>query len=208
MEDHKPQKYTFKIVFLGDIGTGKTSIIRRYVKNEFTFQYKATIGVDFFTRVIEMENGDAVHLQMWDVAGQDRSGPLLSMYCRQSHAVVYVFDCNRLQTLTNVPKWIGEFKKKTEERHIPSMLMANKNDIEHRFITSTVDLLVQNAFIDCGWHMCSAKDNIGIESSMLELVHKLIAGHRNEGFDIANEDVVDFSIQEEKKKKKSECCSK
>ncbi|CAI4229300.1 unnamed protein product [Auanema sp. JU1783] len=60
---------TFKVLVIGDCGTGKTSIIRRYVHNMYNTNYKATIGVDFAVKILVVNTTEIVHLQMWDISG-------------------------------------------------------------------------------------------------------------------------------------------
>lgn len=74
-----PQKreYLYKVLVIGELGTGKTSFIKRYVHQFFSQNYRATIGVDFALKVLNL--GDlVVRLQLWDVAGQERYGNLYS----------------------------------------------------------------------------------------------------------------------------------
>ena len=169
------RRFTFKILALGDQGTGKTSLIRRFVKNQFSYQYKSTVGVDFATRTVELESGDVVELQLWDVAGQERFGSLMPVYCRGAQGVLYVFDCARPKTLTSVPKWKQSLEHKTNLPDLPSVLLANKSDLRHAFPEATADMTVDLGRVSCGWHYTSAKDNTGIESSILELVYHLVA---------------------------------
>lgn len=60
----------FKVLVIGDVDVGKTSIVLQYVKKGFSEGYKATIGVDFALKTIEWEPGTVVRLQLWDIAGE------------------------------------------------------------------------------------------------------------------------------------------
>lgn len=60
----------FKVLVIGDVGVGKTSVVLRYVERGFSEGYKATIGVDFALKTIEYEPRTLVRLQLWDIAGE------------------------------------------------------------------------------------------------------------------------------------------
>ncbi|KAG7245973.1 hypothetical protein CRUP_022441, partial [Coryphaenoides rupestris] len=62
------QEHLFKILVIGDLGVGKTSIIRRYVHQIFSQHYRATIGVDFALKVLQWDSSTVVRLQLWDIA--------------------------------------------------------------------------------------------------------------------------------------------
>lgn len=66
----KPKDHLYKILVIGDLGTGKTSIIKRYVHRFFTQHYRATIGVDFALKVLNWDENTLVRLQLWDIAGK------------------------------------------------------------------------------------------------------------------------------------------
>ena len=63
--------YLFKVVLIGDSGVGKSNLLSRFTKNEFSTESKSTIGVEFATRSIQVE-GKIVKAQIWDTAGQER----------------------------------------------------------------------------------------------------------------------------------------
>lgn len=67
--------YLFKVVLIGDSGVGKSNLLSRFTKNEFSQQSKSTIGVEFATRSIQVDD-KVVKAQIWDTAGQERSSPL------------------------------------------------------------------------------------------------------------------------------------
>ncbi|KAG7251076.1 hypothetical protein CRUP_016375 [Coryphaenoides rupestris] len=68
------QEHLFKILVIGDLGVGKTSIIRRYVHQIFSQHYRATIGVDFALKVLQWDSSTVVRLQLWDIADQTING--------------------------------------------------------------------------------------------------------------------------------------
>lgn len=123
----------YKIVVVGDIGTGKTSLIKRLVHDVFSPNYKATIGVDF--RIYKC---DAGHLQLWDIAGQERFGNMTRTYYREARAAVVTYDVNRIGTLDGATKWIQDLKEKLDEgfgtarSRIPLLIVATKSDLLRR----------------------------------------------------------------------------
>lgn len=68
------KEHLYKILVIGELGTGKTSFIKRYVHQFFSSNYRATIGVDFALKVIPWDPSTLVRLQLWDIAGQERFG--------------------------------------------------------------------------------------------------------------------------------------
>ena len=84
-------EYLFKTLVIGDIGVGKTSLIKRYVHHVFGSTYKPTIGVDFALKVINWDSETIIRLQLWDIAGQERFGTMTRVYYRDAVAAFIVF---------------------------------------------------------------------------------------------------------------------
>ena len=78
-------------VFIGDQSVGKTSIISRFMYDQFDNHYASTIGIDFVSKSVPVDNG-TVRLQLWDTAGQERFRSLIPSYIRDSQVAVVVFD--------------------------------------------------------------------------------------------------------------------
>ncbi|XP_072126877.1 ras-related protein Rab-38-like [Mobula birostris] len=173
------KEYLFKVLVIGDLGVGKTSIIKRYVHQIFSHHYRATIGVDFALKVLNWEEDTVVRLQLWDIAGQERFGNMTRVYYREAVGAFIVFDVSRASTFEAVSKWKSDLDSKVRlqnGRPVPAILLANKCDQAKDGLTSTLPKLDQfckeNGFI--AWFETSAKDNIRIEESARLLVENII----------------------------------
>ncbi len=121
-----------KVTLLGDSEVGKTSLILRYVKNEFTEVYKQTLGADFMTKKIEI-NGDPnkqITLAIWDLAGQEQFSSLREYYLAGTLAAIICFDLTKKITFEHVPAWMQETRNICGD--IPIILVGTKNDLEDR----------------------------------------------------------------------------
>lgn len=117
----------FKITFIGDQATGKTSLITRFKHGSFDGDYQATIGVDFLSKTVFV-GGTSVRLQLWDSAGQERFHSLIPSYVRDSMAVVIVFDLSNPQSFNSVTLWLEDVKKSRGE-DVLLFLVGNKSDL-------------------------------------------------------------------------------
>lgn len=91
MESSGFQKYKYKVVFLGDQSVGKTSIIHRFIYDAFEDNYQATIGIDFMSHKMYIED-KVVILNLWDTAGQERFKSLIPSYIKDSAVAIVIFD--------------------------------------------------------------------------------------------------------------------
>ncbi len=117
-----------KIIFVGDAGVGKTTIISRIMDNPFNEVYEPSIGVDFMSKNIKFR-GQSVKLQMWDTAGQEKYKGLIPSYVRNSSIVFLVYDISSKTTFDNIPKWIT-FIRTIENTTL--VLCGNKTDLSDR----------------------------------------------------------------------------
>ncbi|KAG0017898.1 Ras- protein Rab-38 [Entomortierella chlamydospora] len=129
------REYLYKILVIGDVGTGKTSIIKRYVHNIFSTNYKSTIGVDFALKVIQWSPDTVIRLQLWDIAGQER-GNMARVYYREAVAALIVYDVTRPKTFEAVKRWKADLDSKVSLPDslgggpIHTVLLANKTDLQ------------------------------------------------------------------------------
>ena len=123
------QEHLYKVLVIGDLGTGKTSIIKRYVHQFFSPHYRVTIGMDFALKVLNWDNNTTIRLQLWDIAGQQRFGNMTRVYYKEAVGAFVVFDVTRLSTFEAVQMWKADLDNKVllpNGKAIPAVLLANK----------------------------------------------------------------------------------
>ncbi|KAK4746772.1 hypothetical protein SAY87_025809 [Trapa incisa] len=116
-----------KLVLLGDMGAGKTSLVLRFVKGQFHEYQESTIGAAFFTQVLSL-NEATVKFDIWDTAGQERYHSLAPMYYRGAAAAVVVYDITSMDSFQKAKKWIHELQRQGNPKLI-MFLVANKADL-------------------------------------------------------------------------------
>lgn len=116
-----------KMIMVGDYGSGKTSLVHRYIHKQFSNFYKATIGVDITSKSVQVAGLGEVEAQVWDIAGQDNFAKVRSRFYQGASAAIVVFDLTRLPTFENISNWISEIKKDIGK--IPMVLVGNKSDL-------------------------------------------------------------------------------
>nr|AMZ00344.1 Ras superfamily small GTPase Rab32 [Nilaparvata lugens] len=173
----------FKILVIGELGAGKTSIIKRYVHEFFSQNYRATIGVDFALKVLNWDQNTVVRLQLWDIAGQERFGNMTRVYYKEAVGALIVFDVTRAATFDAVLKWKQDLDSKVQlpdGSPIPCILLANKCDQPKEGIVNDKEKMneycKQNNFSD--WFETSAKENINIDNAAKCLVEKILQNEK------------------------------
>ncbi|KAG6492264.1 hypothetical protein ZIOFF_047218 [Zingiber officinale] len=121
--------YLFKIVLIGDSGVGKSNILSRFTRNEFSLDSKSTIGVEFATKTLQIE-GKTVKAQIWDTAGQERYRAITSAYYRGAVGALLVYDITKKQTFDNMQRWLHELRDHADS-NIVVMMAGNKSDLTH-----------------------------------------------------------------------------
>merc|ERR1712146_676737 len=124
-------KVLLKVIILGDSGVGKTSLMNQYVNRKFSNQYKATIGADFLTKDITLDDNRQVTLQIWDTAGQERFQSLGVAFYRGADACVLVYDVTNVKSFQQLDSWREEFLIQAMPRdpdNFPFIVLGNKVD--------------------------------------------------------------------------------
>ncbi|KAI0981003.1 hypothetical protein GJ496_008257 [Pomphorhynchus laevis] len=122
---------TCKIIFIGDSGVGKTSLIRTFCDLKFDPNYKSTIGIDFNIK-IHFNNGFKTTVQLWDTAGQERFRSLSKQYYRKADGIIIVYDVMSEESFTHVRSWLVDAQHNSDYESVPIMLIANKCDLREK----------------------------------------------------------------------------
>jgi Ras-related protein Rab-7A len=162
------KKVLLKVIILGDSGVGKTSLMNQYVNKKFSNQYRATIGADFLTKEV-MVDDRLVTLQIWDTAGQERFQSLGVAFYRGADCCVLVFDVNVAKTFDNLDSWRDEFLIQAAPRdpdRFPFVVIGNKIDMENTRVVSTKRLQAWcSTKGDIPFFETSAKEAINVEQA-------------------------------------------
>ena len=206
-----PVKRVMKAIVVGEMGTGKTSIIRRSVHNTYTEFYKSTIGVDFANKELEL-NGSPISLQLWDIAGQERYGNMTHVYYQEAVAAFVVFDVTRLQTYAAVSEWKADIDSKVftaNNEHIPCILIGNKIDLcpngWDKTDAEVEEFCREHGFM--GYMATSASTGTGIEEAVTKLV-KYVVDNNIEPLSVRDAKTVKLEKADGKKQpeQNGKCC--
>ncbi|EPY53208.1 GTPase Ypt5 [Schizosaccharomyces cryophilus OY26] len=117
-----------KLVLLGDSAVGKSSLVLRFVKDQFDDYRESTIGAAFLTQTVPIDDSTSVKLEIWDTAGQERYKSLAPMYYRNANCAIVVYDITQASSLEKAKSWIKELQRQAPEGIIIA-LAGNKLDL-------------------------------------------------------------------------------
>jgi len=168
----RKQMIQTKLVFLGEAAVGKSSIVLRFVKDEFNTNSESTIGAAFLTAQVDVSEGQTIKYEIWDTAGQERFHSLAPMYYRGAQAAIVVYDITNMQSFERAKSWVQEL----QVRGNPDVIIAltgNKADLEeHRKVSPQMGKTYadQNGLI---FRECSAKTNTNISELFEEIARRI-----------------------------------
>lgn len=173
-------KFAFKIILIGPSAVGKTSLINRYVKNQFT-DYKPTLGVDFLLK--EVKTGEKFSkLSIWDIGGHEKFKTLHQHYYQGTNGALLIFDLTRKKTYEEIDVWYSEMVE-ILKRKIPFVLIGNKLDlIKKKKEIPILDDIAGNYAEDHGsiYIKTSAKTGKNVETAFVELVERMMEAKKKE----------------------------
>jgi len=198
------KKILLKILVLGESGVGKTSLLLRYVENRFTFNTKSTIGANFLTKRMEVDDKVAT-CQIWDTAGQERFQGLGTAFYRGSDGVLFVFDVTSRKSFEELEQWKKAFLIQVNQEgnnSFPMIIVANKVDLADQREVSQKEMKDWCAKHNLQWFEASAKEGANVDRAFEEIARLVISKMKPE--DILY-DTVDLSATTSGKKDDCGC---
>jgi len=171
------KSFIYKICLLGDGGVGKTSLVLRYCEGQFKENYMMTIGSNFSTKTVELEEYPLynIKLQVWDLAGQKHFSFVRPPFYRGTSGILMVFDLTRRSSFQNLLSWKEEYEKVVGPK--PNILVGNKLDLAEDNIRE-IGIQEGEAFKDeinaLSYHETSAKDGRGVEKIFKEITRDIL----------------------------------
>jgi Ras-related protein Rab-11A len=169
--------HVIKVVFIGDSGVGKTNILSRFCRDEFMLNSQSTIGVEFASKTISLENGKIIKTQIWDTAGQERYKSVTNTYYYRSQGALVVFDITKPSTFKSVDRWVSQLREYAGNE-VVIVLVGNKTDLKSLRAVSKEEALEKAAALgDLDYIETSALNNCHINDTFNILVSSKIINY-------------------------------
>ena len=208
--DKDSYEFLFKLILIGDSSVGKSNILLQYLKGQFDPNSKATVGVEFGTKNIEINN-KKIKIQIWDTAGQERYRSITSAYYRGAKGAFIVYDITRKTTFDNIDRWAADLKANGDD-NISIVLIGNKLDLEDKREVQKDEGVKKSEEFKTAFMETSALNGDNIDKAFDELIEQIYQNNCSIIDDGVN---VDFekgvNLNEEKEDTgniiKKKCCN-
>ncbi len=165
--------YSCKVILLGQGGVGKTSVIRRFVEQAFSHDYKTTVGSNFLLKRLQLDAETRMTIQIWDLSGQDSFRNIRTQYFLHSHGGIMVYDLTRPETLEKLNKWHVDFTEKAGD--VPLMLFGNKVDLKEARVVKPEAGIQKAEKFNATYYETSALDGTNVQEAFTQLALQIIA---------------------------------
>jgi Ras-related protein Rab-6A len=161
----------YKIVLLGNLAVGKTSIINQFMYGTFDHMHQPTIGIDFLSQTMYLDDR-TIRLQLWDTAGQERFRALIPSYIRDSSVAVIVYDVTNRQSFMDVDKWVEDVRNE-RGTDVIIMVAGNKIDLADKRVVTLEEGDTKAADLNVMHIEVSAKAGVNVKTLFRRLAQEL-----------------------------------
>jgi len=200
------QTFNFKIIVLGDIAVGKTSVIARYITNTFTEEYKSSIACEYKEKKIDLDGETIANLQIWDTCGEEKFMAVTKQYYNDAHGAIVIYDLTDKKTFARLESWIESLKNNAPAK-IAIMIAGNKSDLSDKKVNLENELKPYKEKYEC--IEVSAKSGANISLLFENLTHKIMDKLNEKGEEEEKipqrESIALKNVKDKKKKKQCSC---
>ena len=197
-----------KIILIGDSAVGKTNIMSKYLKGEFQENTKATVGVEFGSKLFKIDN-HTIKAQIWDTAGQEKYKAITGAYYKGSKGAFVVYDITRRDTFESADRWINDLKV-TADPKINIILIGNKCDLEDKREVLKEQGEEKAKSFDCAFLETSALKGDNIDKGFEMMVNEIFKKYGEESMEDDDfgtmEKGEDINLEKTNKVEKKGCC--
>ena len=180
----------YKIVLVGDSGVGKSNVLSRFTRNKFSADEKSTVGVEFATKIVELEESKKkIKAQVWDTAGQERYRAITNAYYRGALGALLIYDVSKRTTFVNIARWMQELHDHAS-KDIVVIVCGNKIDLSNAREVSTDE---GREFADRNklpFLETSALDATNVDIAFIRLIEDIFAKRRDSALDTPNATII------------------
>ena len=192
-----------KMIIVGDSGTGKTSIITRYIKQTFEPNNKATIVPLYSSKVLTI-NGNKYQFNIWDIPGQDRNPVVTRSFAQDTQGIIYC--CEVKKTKESLKSWEESLNSFTDTKEIPKIIVENKCDLlgDESFYNEDINILRETAKkLECfKFFRTSALDGYNVNEAFNALINEMIKNVKIKGIENSNK----IKLSNKRKSTNAKCC--
>lgn len=179
---------TFKVVLVGDTGVGKTSMMNRYMHNQFDQFKQTTISPSFITKVVQISKANTlvdtssktnnIKLQIWDTAGNEKFRSLSKMYYQNADWVIFCYDITMKSSFEELESWKQEIEENLDSKYWKMVICGCKSDLTEQREVNLKDALIFAK--ECGFKLfeTSSKLDKGIDFLFLEVAKMMLKMRR------------------------------
>ena len=196
----------FKLILIGDSCVGKSNILLKYLKNEFDPNSRATVGVEFGTKNI-LINNKKIKIQIWDTAGEERYRSITSAYYKGAKGALIVYDITKKSSFNNIDKWISDLKL-NGDKNICIIILGNKSDLSDKREVTKEEGIKKSEMFKTAFLETSALNGDNIGKAFEELIQQIIQNNKNFFEDNDKKDMdKGINLNEiDKNNDKNKCC--
>ena len=169
--------FRFKIILLGDVAVGKTSIITRYIDNKFDNHYTCTINIQSRIKKIALNQEIYAEMSIWDTCGEEKFKALTRQYYRDTNGILLIFDLSNKKTFLNLKNWLNDIHE-ISPNDVNIILVGNKIDAKRDVSKEDINKFVEDNFLT--YFEISAKNGINVDLAFEKLAREIV--EKNQDF--------------------------